>query len=136
MANVISQNTTESFEFHNKLLMTVIMLMQISKTFFFLRIFESLSFLVTMIYRVMSDLKVFLLFFFILIVLFAMVFAVIGVGNTNVPGDLQDFANAIDAGEEDEPENFPYEEYEHIGLFAGNILTTLRIALGDFDFDP
>lgn len=133
---MISQNTTESFEFHNKLLMTVIMLMQISKTFFFLRIFESLSFLVTMIYRVMSDLKVFLLFFSILIVLFAMVFAVIGVGNTNVPGDLQDFANAIDAGEEDEPENFPYEEYEHIGLFAGNILTTLRIALGDFDFDP
>jgi len=68
--------------------MTVIMLMQISKTFFFLRIFESLSFLVTMIYQVISDLKVFLLFFSILIVLFAMVFAVIGIGNTNIRGDL------------------------------------------------
>ena len=78
----------------------------------------------------------FLLFFSILIVLFAMVFAVIGIGNTNVRGDLQDFAAAIDEGLEDEPENFPFEEYEFIGLLAGNIFTTLRIALGDFDFDP
>ena len=65
-----------------------------------------------------------------------MVFAVIGVGNTNIKGDLKDFAEAIEAGEEDEPENFPFEEYSSIGLLAGNIITTLRIALGDFDFDP
>lgn len=110
--------------------------MQIMKTFFYLRIFESLSYIVTMIYQVVSDLKVFGLFFTILIVLFSMVFAVIGVGNTNIAGDLADFAAAIECGEEDEPENFPFEEYESIGLLSGNLITTLRIALGDFDFDP
>ena len=41
-----------------------------------------------------------------------MVFAVIGVGNKNVRGGFKDYAEAIESGEEDEPENFPNEEYE------------------------
>jgi len=61
--------------------MTIIFIQQIIKSFFYLRIFRSLSFLVTMIYTVIADLKVFLLFFTILIVLFAQIFAVLGVGN-------------------------------------------------------
>ena len=76
-----------------------------------------------------------MLFFTILIVLFSQVFAVLGVGNTLIQGDLKDFAEAIDAGEEDEPENFPFEEYNHIGLFWGYIFSTLRMAMGDFDFE-
>lgn len=68
--------------------MTVILLMQILKSFFFLRIFQWLSYIVTMIYTVVSDLKVFALFFTILIVLFSMVFAVLGAGNQNVPGEF------------------------------------------------
>ena len=51
--------------------MTIIFIQQIIKSFFYLRIFKSLSFLVTMIYTVIADLQVFLLFFTILIVLFA-----------------------------------------------------------------
>ena len=50
--------------------MTIILLQQIIKSFFYLRIFKSLSYIVTMIYTVISDLKVFLLFFSILVVLF------------------------------------------------------------------
>ena len=42
------------------------------KTFFYLRIFENLSPIVTMLINVLYDLKVFLLFFFILIFMFAM----------------------------------------------------------------
>merc|ERR1719453_623639 len=26
------------------------------------------------------------------------------------------------------------EEYRHVGYYAGNVLTTLRLSLGDFDF--
>lgn len=63
--------------------MTIIFLMQILKSFFYLRIFQSLSYIVTMIYTVVADLKVFLLFFTILVVLFAQIMAVIGVGNYN-----------------------------------------------------
>ena len=51
--------------------MTLIFLMQIHKTFFFLRIFDPVSYIVTMLYTVMADLKVFLLFYFILIFLFS-----------------------------------------------------------------
>jgi hypothetical protein len=69
------------FLFRNKILMTIILLMQILKSFFYLRIFQWLSYIVTMIYTVVSDLKVFGLFFTILILLFSMVFAVLGAGN-------------------------------------------------------
>ena len=51
--------------------MTIIFLQQIIKSFFYLRIFQSLSYIVTMIYTVVADLQVFLLFFTILVVLFA-----------------------------------------------------------------
>ena len=64
-----------------------------------------------MIYTVFADLQVFMLFFTILVVLFSQVFAVLGVGNTLVDGELRQFKEAIHAGEEEEPENFPFEEY-------------------------
>jgi len=47
------------------------------KTFFYMKIFESFSFIVTMILQVVIDLKVFILFFIILIVMFSMIFNVI-----------------------------------------------------------
>lgn len=88
-----------------------------------------------MINTVVSDLQIFLLFFTILQVLFSMVFAVLGVGNKNIRGGFKDYADAIESGDEDEPENFPNEEYENIGLFLGYLFQTLRTALGDFDFE-
>ena len=45
-----------------------------------------------MIYTVIADLQVFLLFFSILIVLFAQIFAVLGVGNPKQPGALKELA--------------------------------------------
>jgi len=62
-----------------------------------------------MIFSVVSYLKVFMLFFAILIVMFAQVFDVIS------PNDLP--------------------EYRYVGRYMGNILTTLRLALGDFSFE-
>ena len=87
-----------------------------------------------MIYTVIADLQVFLLFFTILIVLFAQIFAVLGVGNPKQDGAFQDYINAVEAGEEDGDE-VPMEEYQYVGLFFGYLFYTLRIAMGDFDFD-
>ena len=81
--------------------MTIIFLQQIIKSFFYLRIFQSLSYIVTMIYTVISDLKVFLLFFTILIVLFAQIFAVIGVGNANFDNDLATYIKEASDPESD-----------------------------------
>lgn len=61
-----------------------------------------------MIQNVVIDLRVFLLFFTILIVKFSMIFDVIS------------------------PSSSP--EYRYIGHYAANIFTTLRLSLGDFDF--
>jgi hypothetical protein len=127
-ANVISQNFTDSFTLRNKLLMTIILLQQIIKSFFYLRIFKSLSYIVTMIYTVISDLKVFLLFFTILVVLFGQIFAVLGVGNQKFKGSA--LYEYVQEGGDD----IPFGEYEQIGLFWGTLFSTLRISMGDFDF--
>ena len=47
------------------------------KTFFYMKIFKSFSFIVTMILQVVVDLKIFILFFIILIMMFSMIFNVI-----------------------------------------------------------
>ena len=78
------------------------------KTFFFMRIFVSFSYIVTMITNVVIDLKIFLIFFFILIIMFSMIFDVITRNEA--------------------------KEYSKIGFWWGNFFTTLRLALGDFDF--
>ena len=57
---------------------------------------------------VVSDLQVFMIFFTILILMFSMVFDVIAKNDA--------------------------AEYQHVGWFMGNFLTTLRLSLGDFDF--
>lgn len=86
-----------------------------------------------MIYTVIADLQVFLLFFSILIVLFAQIFAVLGVGNPNQDNAFKDYVDAVESGEEEG--DIPFEEYQNIGLFFGYLFYTLRIAMGDFDFD-
>ena len=80
--------------------MSMILLFQIYKTFFFLRIFDSLSYIVTMIQTVIIDLKVFLLFYAILIFLLSMIYAVIGLGNSKIDGEFKDWLNEIDQWEE------------------------------------
>ena len=60
--------------------------MQLSKSFFFMRIFDSMSYIVTMINAVMRDLQMFITVYFTLIIIFGMIFGVIGVGNNRIPG--------------------------------------------------
>lgn len=92
-----------------KLAMIFVILISLLKTFYFMRIRMSFSYIVTMINSVVMDLRVFLLFFFILILMFSCVFDVIAMNSQ--------------------------PEYRHIGPFVGNFMTTLRLSLGDFQFD-
>lgn len=62
--------------FTKTILIFVIFLLLV-KTFFFMRIFESFSYIVTMIINVVIDLQVFMLFFTILVVMFSLVFDVL-----------------------------------------------------------
>ena len=61
--------------------MVMVIFMMLVKTFFFLRIFDEMSFLVKMIGQVMHDLKAFLIFYAIICFMFCMLFAVIDLDN-------------------------------------------------------
>ena len=97
-----------TWELQAKVCFIFVILIGLIKTFFFMRIIMSFSYIVTMIIRVIVDLKVFLLFFIILIVMFSAIFDVIAKNDA--------------------------DEYQHLGPFMGNVMTTLRLSLGDFDF--
>jgi len=88
-----------------------------------------------MITTVIYDLRVFLLFYLILVVLFSMIFAVLGVGNGNVKGSFKDFADDINNRTDLNKPSIPNTEFDNVGLFLGAILSTFRNSLGDFDFD-
>lgn len=84
VANVIMQSFDEPFALYNKLVFILVILMAIIKTFFFLRIFGSLSYIVTMLTHVIYDLRIFLLFYFMLIFMFSLIFGVLGIGQEEI----------------------------------------------------
>lgn len=127
IANVILQNVLEPFNLWCKFLMITIYLLALIKTFFFLRIFSQLSPIVNMLTNVVYDLRIFLLFYCILITLFSLLLGILGIGNKYIEGG---FKNAYG-----DKSDYPGKEYENIGLFLGNWVTTLRMSMGDFGFD-
>lgn len=91
-----------------QIVLIAVVLLSLMKTFFFLRIVMSFSTIVTMIMQCISDLRAFLVFFSILIVMFSAILDIISKNES--------------------------EEYHKIGPFMGNIMCALRLSLGDFDF--
>jgi len=106
--NLVSQFFFSPFGLLNKIMMICVVFTCLMKQFFFMRVVMSFSYIVTMIVNVVSDLRVFLLFYAVLMVSFSMVFNVIA--------------------HNDSP------EYRMVGSVFGNLLTTMRLSLGDFDF--
>ena len=85
ISQVILHTMLGPFAVVSKIAMTVVLLLSMGKTFFYLRIFNKLSPIVTMLTKVISDLKVFMLFFFILIFKFALILDIMGIGKDTVP---------------------------------------------------
>ena len=87
-----------------------------------------------MLRSVIYDLRIFLTFFAILMILFSLLLGVIGVGNPNLPGAYKEYVDTYSAA--DEAANGPYtgQEYEPIGIFWQNILLAIQISMGNFDF--
>lgn len=106
--NIYLQYFHDAWGLGPKIVMIVVCLICLIKTFFFMRIVMSFSYIVTMLINVCVDLKVFLIFFGVLIVMFSMIFDVISKNDA--------------------------AEYRMVGDYWGNVLTTLRLSLGDFDF--
>ena len=130
IANIVLQNMLDPEDIACKILMIFIILLAVLKTFFYLKIFAALSPIVTMLTNVVYDLRIFMLFYIILIVLFSLLLGVLGLGNRNIAGDFQ--KKFKDSKITD---GYPGVEYEYVGMYLGNILTVLRMSMGDFGFD-
>lgn len=92
-----------------KTTMTVVLFLGMGKTFFFLRIFEKFSPIVTMLSFVIKDLIPFSIIYFILCLMFAMQFGIMGLGNKKVEGKFRDeFAKP----EYDNDYDHPMAEYK------------------------
>lgn len=95
-------------DFESQVVLVICLLTSLMKLFFFLRIYKQLTYIVTMLIQVSNDLQAFFVYFLSFILLGSLVFDLFG-GN-------------------------PSPEYALIGPFAGNIMYTLRLSLGNFDF--
>lgn len=70
--------------------MTIVLFLGMGKTFFFLRIFEKFSPIVTMLSFVVMDLVPFTVIYALLCLMFAMQFGIMGLGNKKVKGRFRD----------------------------------------------
>ena len=81
MANIVFQFTLEPNHVNSTISMSLVLLLALAKSLFFLRIFDNMSYLVTMIRCVFYDLRVFLIFYIILIFMFSLIIGVLGFQN-------------------------------------------------------
>ena len=158
VVTLVLQNVIGPAHLISKIFMIIIVFLALIKTFFFLRIFTALSPIVTMLTNVIYDLRIFMFFYSILIVMFALHLGILGIGNPYVPGIYQDKYypyqeddNSAEAatrrflkpkgagkgnkGSGDDAANSPIAEYNQINLATAYLITTLRMSMGDFGFD-
>lgn len=65
---------------------TVVLFMTLLKSMFYLQTFDSVSILVNLVTQVIYDLRLFMIFFFLLIFMFALIMGTLGVGNLDLKG--------------------------------------------------
>ena len=81
------QKEGETLEKMKDVFLIVICILILIKTFFYLRIFQDMSYIVTMIRTVLHDLKIFMTFYFILILMFSAILSILKVGNYELSHD-------------------------------------------------
>jgi len=80
-----------------------------------------------MLKQVFFDLRVFMLFFSILLLMFAIIFSILDIGQYEFSDDVN-VRNVLNLT------SFSGQEYLKINKFLSNMITVYRISLGDFDF--
>lgn len=124
ICNLFFQFTGKPDDLQAQITMTLVLLLALIKSLFFLRIFDSLSYLVTLLRSVIYDLRIFMLFYAILMFMFSLILGVLGLSNfSRDPELVEGLGNSV-----------PGIEYQHIGYLIGNMIHVVRISIGDNDF--
>lgn len=93
--------------------MVMLIMIMIFKTLFFLKVFESISYLNVMIFQVIYDLRHFMLIILIFCFMFGLINGVLGLGN--------------------EGEDPSKDEYHYVGHLSGGIIDMFNHALGSLN---
>jgi len=83
LANIFSQLYFGPATIISQVILICVILITMMKTFFILRIVEGYSYIVTMLVSVISDLRVFMFFFAILMFNFSLIFDIFGVNTAD-----------------------------------------------------
>ena len=84
-----------------------------------------------MIKKVIFDLRIFMLFYFILVIMFSTILGILQLGNfEEISTDSGDHKK-----KSKKRTDLPNYEYKNLPYFFQHIITVTRISLGDFDFE-
>ena len=97
------------------------------KSFFFLRVFSSCSFLVTMIIEVFVELKNFMIFFLINVLFFSQMLAILDIANYRFSDDPAVRAKIDEGG-------YAQEEYLAVGRFVGHMITVIKLTAAKSEY--
>lgn len=122
--------TMDPFNILSKIVMIFVILQSIVRTFKSMRIIELYSPIITMLAAVFYDLRIFLLFYMILVGKMSLLFGILGCSNPAF--DINPlFAvareEAIEAGD-----GYVGQEYAGMHLLVANFIDTLKASMGDF----
>jgi len=115
----------------SKILIVLILLSAFRQTLKLLRIISAFSTLVAMLTSVFWKLKIFMTFFFLILVFFAEMFGVLGIGNIKRPGNYR-LVFYDKEKKQNISDDAPNVDQRQINLLLGNIIHMFRISMGDF----
>ena len=124
IANSLYQYLVSAQDFIAKVLAILVIILTAFRTLKYLRIFRSFSPIVTMMMKVVIQLKAFLLFFLILLAFVSLLIGIVGVQNIGRPGAFRNqwFGQP----------RYPGSEYKHVHPMLAHFLVVFRAALGDY----
>ena len=113
--------------------MIAVTLLLLVKTVFFLRVIRRMTKLVIMINQVSKDLKEFVAFYGLNVVMFGVVFSILGYGHCDEANEeCRRVRDESDPEYEDEHPGFEYAKVG--GQFYANCFEIVRYSLGEFEF--
>ena len=109
--------------------MIILIILLITRSFYYLKMFPSMTSIVVMVWHVIMDLRDFLFLYGLFIFIISQVYAVLGLGNEyDIEVDAEDYLEPTD----DEESVFERNSYFAVGLHFGYFIQTLKLSMGDF----
>lgn len=122
-------NNTNHSDIVSVIMIVIVLFMTTHKVMFYLQNVESVSILVNLVTQVIYDLRLFMIFFFVLVYMFALVVGTLGVGNLMLKGQ----GAIASKGKGSRKKIVNLDNYYYIQQFFGNIIDMFRYSIGDID---